>query len=329
VVVHEYGHALSDAASGTNFGNERRALDEGIGDYFATSYSKAIDTFRWADMFTWDGHNEFWDGRDAATTKIYPADLTNSIHANGEMWSSALMAVWDNIGRENTDKLMIQTLYALASNMTLKNAAYEFLRSDTLLFGGSNFCDIYYPLLRKGLVDSLSVDVCQLYDANLLVNAGEDQTICFGDSATLVTIAENDNSSYTWLNNENILLSNEASITIAPEEKTTYVLRRTTPEGKFNTDSVTIIVEFCEISVYNTIGFKDGNSPLKILIPPTTENATIRLTDMSGKILREEKNSNGGVFYLDSKPFSAGVYILSIYTGKKPKSYRLVKVSQP
>jgi hypothetical protein len=50
---------------------------------------------------------------------------------------------------------------------------------------------------------------------------------------------------------------------------------------------------------------------------------------MSGKILREEKNSNGGVFYLDSKPFSAGVYILSIYTGKKPKSYRLVKVSQP
>lgn len=326
VVVHEYGHALSDAANSSNFGNERRALDEGIGDYFATSYSKAIDTFRWADMFTWDGHNEFWDGRDAATTKKYPADLTNSIHANGEIWSSAIMEVWDNLGRETTDKLMLQTLYALSSNMTFKNAANEFLRSDTLLFNGIHFCDIYYPLLRKGLVDSLTVDVCELYDANLLVNAGNDTTICYGDSITLSTTNTNDGSNYLWTDANNTPLSNTTSLTLAPEENATYYLRRTTTEGKFNIDSVKVNISFCEISVLNTAGFKDGSSPLKIIIPPSVKVA-IKLSDVSGKILLE-KNEASGIFTINSNDYSSGVYILSIYTNKKPKSYRLVRVSQ-
>lgn len=326
VVVHEYGHALSDAANGNNFGNERRALDEGIGDYFATSYSKSIDTFRWADMFTWDGHNEFWDGRNAATTKKYPEDLTNNIHANGEIWSSAIMDVWDNLGRETTDKLMLQTLYSLSGNMTFKDAANEFLRSDTLLFNGTNFCEIYYPLLKKGLVDSLTTNVCELYDANLFVNAGNDTVICFGDSITLNAMNTNDGSSYLWTNNNNTTLSNSTSVTIAPEETATYFLRRTTTEGNFNIDSVKVSISFCEISVTNTAGFKDGNSPLKIVIPPNVV-ASIKLSDVSGKILLE-KNDINRIFTIDSHDFSSGMYILSIYTNKKPKSYRLIKVSQ-
>ena len=70
VIVHEFGHSLSFSASpGSNSGDERQLVDEGIGDYVATSYSRAIDTFRWADMFTWDGHNEYWNGRTATTDK--------------------------------------------------------------------------------------------------------------------------------------------------------------------------------------------------------------------------------------------------------------------
>ena len=40
VIIHEYAHAISYAASPeTNSGTERRGLDEGLGDYFAAIYS--------------------------------------------------------------------------------------------------------------------------------------------------------------------------------------------------------------------------------------------------------------------------------------------------
>ncbi|MCB0756503.1 MAG: hypothetical protein KDB98_12965, partial [Flavobacteriales bacterium] len=43
VIIHEYGHAIMhSAAPGTNNGTQRRALDEAVGDYFASSYSRFL-----------------------------------------------------------------------------------------------------------------------------------------------------------------------------------------------------------------------------------------------------------------------------------------------
>lgn len=155
VIIHEYGHAIShSAAPNTNIGSQRQALDEGFGDYLAASYSNAINPFRNTDVFTWDGHNPFWAGRNAASSKIYPTNLTGSIHANGEIWASVLMQIHNSIGREKTDSILFQSMYSYSANMTMPQAANLFIQADSLLFNGDNYAVICNYFLQRGLVNN-------------------------------------------------------------------------------------------------------------------------------------------------------------------------------
>lgn len=159
VVIHEYGHALSFAGSpSTNFGQERSALDEGFGDYFAASYSRSLSPYRWNQIFSWDGNNEYWLGRDAATSKVYPADLGSSIHRNGEMWATALMQVWSALGQDVADKLALQTLFSLSSNMTFTDAALAYIQADNALFGGDNYDVIYLIMVERGFLGEVGLE---------------------------------------------------------------------------------------------------------------------------------------------------------------------------
>lgn len=153
VIVHEYGHAIMhSAAPGTNNGTERRALDEAIGDYFASSYSRWLSPNRWADVFTWDGHNEFWPGRSSVSSDHYPEDLNNNLYTDADIWSATLMQIWGDIGREATDAIMIQAAYSFSDGMTMPQAALLFLQADTLLFGGSHFTPIRQRMYDRGLI---------------------------------------------------------------------------------------------------------------------------------------------------------------------------------
>jgi Zn-dependent metalloprotease len=159
VIVHEYGHALSYAGSpATNFGQERSAIDEGFGDYFAASYSRSISTYNWDKVFSWDGNNEYWNGRNAATSKVYPGDLNSSIHRNGEMWSTALMQVWSALGQDIADKLALETLFNLSSNMTFTDAALAYLDADDALNGGVNYDVIHQIMVERGFLNGVGIE---------------------------------------------------------------------------------------------------------------------------------------------------------------------------
>lgn len=135
IIIHEYGHAIShSAAPGSGLGSERLALEEGLADYLACSYARYLNENRWEDLFNWDGHNEFWSGRWCITNKFYPEDLTHSIYANAEIWAGTLMEIWGHLGREITDLLMINSIFSFASGISMQDAAYLFLQSDSLIF---------------------------------------------------------------------------------------------------------------------------------------------------------------------------------------------------
>ena len=140
VVVHEYGHAISHSASpNTNTGDERRSLDEAVGDYFAVTYKKAQYSFGSDYVFNWDGHNVFWNGRTVNNPDNYcytTIPSFNSIYTYTTLWNAAMFDIWNQLGKTYTDKLQLEALYGYYNNMSFRDAALMVLDADSALTGG-------------------------------------------------------------------------------------------------------------------------------------------------------------------------------------------------
>ncbi len=163
VIVHEYGHAIQDdIVPGWGAGGDAGAMGEGFGDYIATTWSMSVDTFRWHDVFTWDGHNEFWPGRRCNTGKIYPDSLVGQVHADGELWCSALLdVVWAMINagysvdsaRHIMDYLVLKHHTLLSTSATMPEAAQAIIQVDQTDFGGAHLSFILPAFDARQLID--------------------------------------------------------------------------------------------------------------------------------------------------------------------------------
>ena len=135
VIIHELGHGIHDWITQGSL-SQVNGLSEGTGDYFAQSYSRSRSNQVWNSsqaayhyMFSWDGHNECWGGRTTNYSAIYPSGLVNQIHTDGQIWSSCLMKIWDQIGRENTDTIVIEGLAMTGSSTNQEQAAQAVLQA--------------------------------------------------------------------------------------------------------------------------------------------------------------------------------------------------------
>jgi hypothetical protein len=159
VIIHEYGHAIMhSAAPSTNGGNERRALDEANGDYFAASYSRYLAPFGWERVYSWDGHNEFWSGRLATSTEHYPEGLSGNIYSDGQLWSSTLMEIWGDIGRNKTDKILMQSAFSYAEGMSMTDAAWLFIQAEEELYAAENTYEIRQRMFDRGFIPWVGIE---------------------------------------------------------------------------------------------------------------------------------------------------------------------------
>lgn len=127
VILHELGHGIHDWITGGNL-SQVNGLSEGFGDYWAVSYSRSLN--QWASnqaayhyVFSWDGHNPFWNGRTTNTTKLYPGGLDGEVHDDGEIWAAASMKIYDQLGRAKTDTVILEGLSSTGSNTNQQQAA--------------------------------------------------------------------------------------------------------------------------------------------------------------------------------------------------------------
>ncbi|MBI1185188.1 T9SS type A sorting domain-containing protein [bacterium] len=160
VIVHEFGHAISFSANGNDISKlHRKSIDEGLADYFACSYSSAISFFNQDEVFNWDGHNEFWEGRTCVCNKTMDDFIRNMhfVHSNGEILSSALVEISRSIGRTHTDVILLQTLYDLADNMKMEDFARLFIQTESTLFASKNEKTICSIFSKYKLID---IDYC-------------------------------------------------------------------------------------------------------------------------------------------------------------------------
>lgn len=155
VIVHEYCHGVSwSANANANLTFERSALDEGSADYFAASYSHRFTTFQWRNIFNWDGHNEFWNGRSANVPTNYSNPFSGNIYDLGEVWSTALSNIALDIGFDVCDEILLECLHFFNDNTTLPVAAQYFMTADTLLYNGTHGNSICQRFQQKNLLTS-------------------------------------------------------------------------------------------------------------------------------------------------------------------------------
>lgn len=130
VIVHELGHGLHHWLAGVI--SQTEGLSEGVGDYFAHSYSAdfpgqwtpADAQYYW--MFSWDGHNPFWAGRvvNWQLNRTYPGNIGSGIHAQGQYWASCNFYARELIGGQAMDRAHARGLsMTTGSGVNQKTAA--------------------------------------------------------------------------------------------------------------------------------------------------------------------------------------------------------------
>ena len=170
VIWHEYGHALLDAsAPSLTITSEGNAFHEGWSDYWTASYTRSLAESGqlarqdWTSLFKWDsGEGDFWAGRSLGATGVYPEDILcdvesectlNQIYIDGLFWASMLMEVYDQIGREQTDRLNLVSHAYLSAPMTFRDAAQALIQADLDLNNGVHLDILVEILEERGLLE--------------------------------------------------------------------------------------------------------------------------------------------------------------------------------
>ncbi|MGB8652425.1 MAG: M36 family metallopeptidase, partial [Mycobacteriales bacterium] len=143
VILHEYGHAIQDSqVPGFGSTEEAGSIGEGFGDYWAQAvssrYAPTPDEPCIAD---WDSVS-YTRGpvhclRRTDGTKTYPADLVGEVHADGEIWSSALNGLRNALGATKADTSIIKAQFSFAPDTTMPAAATTTIATVRALYGNA------------------------------------------------------------------------------------------------------------------------------------------------------------------------------------------------
>jgi hypothetical protein len=159
VVVHEFGHSFSVIASpNTVKGNERIAMEEGQADYVCMSYSRSLSKNKPYDVFSWDGHNQFWDGFNGKTTLKYKS-RTGVKDVDRNIWSTALLCIHDKLRSTKCDSLVYSYYFLQSENATMPQMAKIILKIDSLLFNARELDKIWQCFTDQEILDTVPKNV--------------------------------------------------------------------------------------------------------------------------------------------------------------------------
>ncbi|PCJ19901.1 MAG: hypothetical protein COB02_06870 [Candidatus Cloacimonadota bacterium] len=149
IILHEYGHSIVDALSGLQggWGSQGGAMHEGFGDYFAASF------FGDPNIGEWDSSAYSKDGylRTLNNAKVFPDDLEQEVHADGELWGATLWDLRKKLGQKVTDTLIYQSLSFLPQDAIFKDGLTAILSADTTRFKGKHKKTILKAFFRRGI----------------------------------------------------------------------------------------------------------------------------------------------------------------------------------
>jgi len=180
VIIHEYGHALLYHSAPSLSGWETKALHEGWSDYWAVSYTRglmddgSVPPHDWQKVFSWDG-NETWAGRRLGSTATYPDGFecvqggSCDIYADGLIWATSMMEIYDAIGKDLTDQLNLLSHSYLAGAATFVDAAQAIVQADKDRYQGAHVGEILPLLIDRGYIECTHNEISLFHTAEEVV----------------------------------------------------------------------------------------------------------------------------------------------------------------
>lgn len=149
VIYHEYTHAMvgpqrmnAVSVKSSGLDNTAGAMNEGVADYFASSI---LD-----DPFL--GHYALGSlGRDLASPRLCPEDLTTEIHADGKIIGTALWSIREELGSETTDGIAFRAIQS-ASAATGLDEFGELIRAEAAALGSETLAVVEPILIDHGVI---------------------------------------------------------------------------------------------------------------------------------------------------------------------------------
>ena len=169
VILHEYGHSIQDNSkpgvyvelfgrADRGYGDETGAMGEGFGDYWACSCThdqSVANHFDPAIVGEWGSLPDA--PRRVDTAKHYPEAMTNEIHSDGEIWSASLWDIFNAIGKQPADTIILFSHFLVPTSPSFEDGAYAVLAADTLLYHCTHFAQVQSIFVARGiLVDDVS-----------------------------------------------------------------------------------------------------------------------------------------------------------------------------
>jgi hypothetical protein len=153
-----------------------------------------------------------------------------------------------------------------------------------------------------------------------VVDAGIDQTICFGDTTQIGSPAISNNT-YSWLPANTLSDSNLAQPFAFPFVSTAYIVQVTGNNGCMAYDTVQVNVQFCPINLYGTV-YKDTNALTNFKVDGegigivVGEQLYMHLVNTSGVVIAiTSVDSNGAYQFLNIAPNQNYTLVLSSTLG--------------
>lgn len=160
VVLHELGHGIHDWVTNGAL-SQNDGLSEGCSDFWAQSYTRSLGFFvpgdEQYDWFSVWGFSPYL--RVTNFSGHYPESLNGQVHHDGQLWSSSLMSIYDQVGKVVTDMDFLEALSMTGSNTDQEDAAWAYIQADENLFDGDHLSVIGPVFADRGYIDAtLTVD---------------------------------------------------------------------------------------------------------------------------------------------------------------------------
>ncbi len=160
VILHEYGHAIQDSQM-TPFGFggslEAGSIGEGFADYFAVTVADVVaPTPDPACVADWDAVS-YTSSEPHCLRRVdrdlhYPADLTGSVHRNGQIWSRALWDIRNTLGNVVADTIIFEAQFQFAPDTSMPAAAQATVDAAQSLYGPAEATVVLAAFQDRGIL---------------------------------------------------------------------------------------------------------------------------------------------------------------------------------